>query len=118
MYSTRCPRFVVIGSGFFNYVYILGESKMKKTILSAIAVLAMTSAVANPYDNFGCSGCHGANGNSSIEIYPNLAGQKAGYIVKALKDFQSGDRSDPTMNAMAGMAAGYEQEIADFLAAQ
>ena len=91
---------------------------MKKTILITIATLAMTSAVANPYDNLGCAGCHGANGNSSIENYPNLAGQKATYLVKALTDFQSGDRSDPTMNAMAQMASGQEQEIADYLAAQ
>lgn len=91
---------------------------MKNTILAASAVLAMSSAIANPYDNLGCAGCHGPNGNSSIENYPNLAGQKASYLVKAIKDFQTGDRSDPTMNAMSQMAAGQEQAIADYLAAQ
>lgn len=66
----------------------------------------------------GCAACHGAAGKSSVPIYPKLAGQKSAYIVKQLKDFQSGARKDPTMSAMAAMAAGKEQAIADWLATQ
>jgi len=51
-----------------------------------------------------------------VPSYPSLAGKDAGWIVKQLKDFQSGARKDATMNAMAPMAAGHEQAIADFLA--
>ena len=47
-----------------------------------------------------CMACHGVAGISSIPMYPNLAGQKAMYLVKQLKDFKSGKRQDPTMKGM------------------
>jgi len=47
-----------------------------------------------------CAGCHGANGIGLSSEYPNLAGQKKGYLVKQLKDFKQGKRTDPTMAAM------------------
>lgn len=47
-----------------------------------------------------CAACHGANGISAVPTYPNLAGQKEAYLVKQLKDFKSGQRSDPTMKGM------------------
>jgi cytochrome c553 len=40
------------------------------------------------------------------------------WTCKQLKDFQSGARKDPTMSAMAALAAGKEQAIADWLAKQ
>jgi len=74
------------------------------------------------YNALGCAGCHGAGGNSSVSIYPSLSGSKSGkdaaWIVEQLKSFQSGARVNPTMNAMAPMTAGFEQAIADYLAAQ
>ena len=48
-----------------------------------------------------CQGCHGADGNSLIPMYPKLAGQNAPYLVKQLKDFKSGARKDPVMSPMA-----------------
>lgn len=48
-----------------------------------------------------CSACHGANGVSSVPMYPNLAGQKEMYIAKQLKDFKAGNRKDPIMAPMA-----------------
>ncbi len=48
-----------------------------------------------------CAACHGAAGISSNEAWPNLAGQKAGYLVKQLKAFRDGTRSDPVMSSMA-----------------
>jgi cytochrome c553 len=47
-----------------------------------------------------CASCHGASGVSSNPAYPNLAGQKAPYLLKQIRDFQSGKRTDPVMNAM------------------
>lgn len=47
-----------------------------------------------------CLACHGANGISAVDLYPNLAGQKKTYLVKQIKAFKSGDRKDPTMTAM------------------
>jgi len=48
-----------------------------------------------------CIACHGVNGNSSNPQWPNLAGQSQWYIVKQLKAFKAGDRSDPLMSPMA-----------------
>ena len=48
-----------------------------------------------------CAGCHGADGISANPLWPNLAGQKAPYLVKQLKAFRDGVRQDPMMSAMA-----------------
>ncbi|MFB3100844.1 MAG: cytochrome c [Gammaproteobacteria bacterium] len=48
-----------------------------------------------------CAACHGAEGISPTDIWPNLAGQKMGYLIKQLKAFRDGDRKDPVMSPMA-----------------
>lgn len=48
-----------------------------------------------------CAGCHGANGISSNPMWPNLAGQQSGYLVKQMKAFRDGTRNDPMMSPMA-----------------
>ena len=50
--------------------------------------------------NSRCVSCHGKTGISTNPMYPNLAGQHAGYMAKQMRDFQSGKRQDPVMNAM------------------
>ena len=47
-----------------------------------------------------CAACHGANGISPNDMWPNLAGQKHGYLVKQIKAFRDGDRVDPSMAPM------------------
>lgn len=96
---------------------------MKRILLvTTVAIFTMGFAQADgkaDYISSNCASCHGATGATSImPIYPKLAGQNAAYTVKQLKDFQTGVRKDPTMSAMAGLAAGKEQSIADFLAKQ
>lgn len=49
-----------------------------------------------------CFLCHGANGESTSEAFPRLAGQHAGYVVRQLEAFKSGQRKS---TAMADMAA-------------
>jgi cytochrome c553 len=48
-----------------------------------------------------CAGCHGPEGVSSNPMWPNLASQKEGYLVKQMKAFRDGARSDPMMSPMA-----------------
>jgi len=48
-----------------------------------------------------CVVCHGANGMSPNDAWPNLAGQGNGYLVKQLKAFRDGTRKDPLMEPMA-----------------
>lgn len=47
-----------------------------------------------------CVTCHGTNGNSVVENYPSLAGQKAPYLEKQMMAFRSGTRLDPVMPNM------------------
>ena len=61
-----------------------------------------------------CMACHGADGISTQDIFPNLKGQKAAYIVIALKAYKSGDRKNGIMN---GMAAGLTEADMENLAA-
>lgn len=50
-----------------------------------------------------CTACHGAEGNSSLPTWPNIAGQGASYIVAQLNAFKDGSRSDPLMAPQAMM---------------
>ena len=47
-----------------------------------------------------CFICHGAEGESSSEIFPRLAGQHAQYIAKQLENFKSGKRKSSAMGDM------------------
>jgi len=47
-----------------------------------------------------CAACHGAEGISRTDIWPNLKGQKYGYLVKQIKAFRDGSRKDPSMQPM------------------
>lgn len=64
-----------------------------------------------------CASCHGAEGQKTImPTYPKLGGQNAPYFVKQIKDFKSGVRKDPTMNAMANLLQGAEvEDVAAYL---
>jgi len=48
-----------------------------------------------------CVACHGATGTATNPAWPNLAGQKSGYLVNVLKSFRGGLRKDPMMAAVA-----------------
>ncbi|MCQ9617767.1 c-type cytochrome [Paenalcaligenes niemegkensis] len=65
-----------------------------------------------------CVTCHGAAGNSTIEINPNLAAQPFEYLVKQLNDFRPRDEKTPAARLglngaptlMANIAAGMSTE--------
>ena len=82
---------------------------MKKSFLVAMAALAISlwgtqsvagDAAAGKAKSAVCAACHGQNGISGNDIWPNLAGQKKGYLVKQLKAFRDGTRNDPSMAPM------------------
>jgi cytochrome c553 len=58
-----------------------------------------------------CSACHGEDGNSLVPMFPKIAGLQESYIVKQLRDFQSGRRKS---DIMAPVVAALKPE--DFLA--
>lgn len=47
-----------------------------------------------------CFVCHGAEGESSSEIFPRLAGQHWEYIAKQLENFKTGKRKSTAMSSM------------------
>jgi cytochrome c553 len=67
-----------------------------------------------------CAACHNPDGNSpedpqATQGAPILAGQYPDYIVRALLDYQSGDRQNPVMNGMsAGLDEAEMKAIANF----
>lgn len=64
-----------------------------------------------------CGTCHGPDGNSINPMFPRLAGQHAGYIVRQLKFFKDQSRGDPYAIAyMWGMASGLSDDTIDALA--
>lgn len=66
-----------------------------------------------------CVACHGATGISVLPDYPNLAGQKAGYLQLALKAYRDGQRQHQIMAPMAqGLTDQDIVDIAAFFAAQ
>ncbi|MGE0314831.1 MAG: cytochrome c [Lautropia sp.] len=65
-----------------------------------------------------CIGCHGIGGYKASfpEVFsvPMIAGQSAKYLENALIAYRKGDRSHPTMQAIAGGLS--DQDIADLAA--
>jgi cytochrome c553 len=49
-----------------------------------------------------CSTCHGIEGMSNSEQFPNIAGQKEAYLISTLEQYKSGERTNGTMAAIVG----------------
>jgi len=77
------------------------------------AVLA-GDATAGKAKSGTCAGCHGTAGISKNPMWPNLAGQQQGYLVKQLKAFRDGSRTDPMMAPMAKSLS--DEDIANLAA--
>jgi len=84
----------------------------------ASPALADGNAAAGAQKNAMCQGCHGIPGYKTAfpAVYnvPKLGGQHAAYIVKALQEYKAGERSHPTMRAIA--AGLSDQDMADLAA--
>ena len=90
---------------------------VSRRIMPAAPVTA--EVIAGKSKSATCAACHGADGNSPVAIYPKLAGQSAGYIVKQLQEFKTGTRKDPVMAPMAAALSEQDMlEIASYFAAQ
>ncbi|GFO72048.1 hypothetical protein BJAS_P1960 [Bathymodiolus japonicus methanotrophic gill symbiont] len=61
-----------------------------------------------------CTACHGNDGMSASEQFPNIAGQKESYLAAQLTKYKVGERTDPTMSAIVGPLN--EQNILDLAA--
>ena len=61
-----------------------------------------------------CAGCHGTEGISSNDLWPNLAGQKQGYLVVQIRAFRDGERQSDMMKPMVVNLS--DQDIDDLAA--
>ncbi|MBK9322674.1 MAG: c-type cytochrome [Bdellovibrionaceae bacterium] len=62
-----------------------------------------------------CVGCHGEKGKSLNDLWPNLAGQKKGYLIKQLTSFKNGSRQDPLMAPLSSNLSESDiQVLADY----
>lgn len=88
------------------------------------AELGRSSASASVIENgkgraTACVPCHGEVGVSSAPQWPNLAGQHESYLLQAIKQYQSGQRSDVLMQpVISGLDATAVGELAAFFASQ
>ncbi len=71
-------------------------------------------AAAGRAKSMDCLACHGALGVSDHYMWPTLAGQQEGYLVKQMKDFRDGARYDPWMSPMARFLT--DEDISDLAA--
>lgn len=97
------------------------------TVTLLMAGLFLTPPVAAEGDaeagreiGYSCLGCHGIEGYRnaypSFRV-PKLGGQKAGYLVIALKGYRSGERQHPTMEAQAASLSDQQiEDVAAYLA--
>ncbi|WP_218753135.1 c-type cytochrome [Vibrio parahaemolyticus] len=91
------------------------------SLLASCSVWAQGNIEAGKAKSQTCVACHGADGNSTIAMYPKLAGQHAKYLEKQLKDLKLGmtsggkqGRYDPVMSGMAMPLS--DEDIADLAA--
>ena len=99
---------------------------MNKTILAACCLTLAVSAPAFAGDpaegqkkSQTCAACHGPDGNSTIPDNLRLAGQHYDYLLKALKDYRSGERKSPIMGPMvANLTQRDIEDLAAFFSNQ
>ena len=91
--------------------------------MAAPALAADGNPAAGAQKNTLCQGCHGIAGYRTAfpAVYhvPKLGGQHAAYIAKALQEYKAGERSHPTMRAIAaGLSEHDMADLAAYYAAQ
>lgn len=92
------------------------NNKILIVLLSLITINAWAAGdpEAGKAKSASCVACHGANGISPNDMWPNLAGQKEAYLIKQITAFREGDRQDPMMAPMVQPLS--DQDIEDLAA--
>lgn len=89
-------------------------------VATASAALAQQGSVeAGRTKSSTCAACHGADGNSVTPDWPMLAGQHPAYIVRQIKAFKVGERTDVTMKPFADLLSDQDMlDVAAYFASQ
>jgi cytochrome c553 len=69
--------------------------------ITAAAAKVSGDAAAGKQRAAACASCHGAEGISPNDTWPNLAGQNAVYLARILAAYKSGDQKDVAMTPLA-----------------
>ena len=90
-------------------------------ILAGIILISISSFTVHAGDvaagkkkSVTCAACHGGEGISPTDIWPNLAGQKEQYLVAQLKAYRDGTRENAQMSPMAANLS--DEDIANLAA--
>ena len=98
-----------------------------RSVLFAIGVCGLMvaptagagNAAAGKQKSQACIACHAEDGNSTNPQFPRLAGQHPDYLVKALRDYKSGERKNPIMAPFsAGLSPQDMEDLAAYFAQQ
>jgi cytochrome c553 len=85
--------------------------------LAGAAVVVAGDAAAGKKHAASCTACHGANGISPNDTWPNLAGQNAAYLARILGAYKSGAQTDVMMSPVAQSLSDTEvQNLATYYA--
>jgi cytochrome c553 len=93
---TTCLALVLVGAGFAQSASAEGNAERGEIL------------------GYTCLGCHGVEGyRNAYPSYrvPKLGGQKASYLIIALRGYRDGNRAHPTMSAQAASLS--DQDIED-----
>lgn len=87
-------------------------------VAAAPLLAAEGNSEAGKAKNSMCAGCHGIpmyrTAFPDVYSVPKLGGQNAAYIVKALQEYKAGNRTHPSMRAIAATLS--DQDMADLAA--
>lgn len=84
--------------------------KLVWTLLAALSFPALADTTKDEQFEIGkakakvCMTCHGEDGISTLDPYPNLRGQKMGYLISSLKDYKARERT-------SGLAILMQQQV-------
>jgi len=89
-------------------------------LLSVLSAVPTTAAAdATEIASTVCVACHREGGNSSVPMFPRLAGLQAQYLAKQLNDYWSGKRKNDVMTPLvASLKYGDLSNLAAYFAAQ
>ena len=88
---------------------------MKKLLIASLLLTLPTLATAGDIaagkaKSAVCATCHGADGISIAPIYPNLKGQKEGYLASSIKAYKKGERKGGMSAIMVPQASMLSDE--------
>ena len=76
--------------------YYSKQKRLRSPLSAAVQKIVPSDALTQR-----CLGCHGDDGNSTHPAMPGLAGQNATYLIKAMKKYREGKRSNKMMTSVA-----------------